>query len=212
MDRKYWNEYYQLHGSDITMHSNFAKFCLHNFFTKDNLNIVELGSGNGRDAIFFAHHQLNIVAIDQSTTAIDIEKESLDNEVKQYLCPKALDFVNEDYSQYETIDAFYSRFTIHAISKKDEELLLPNLFNSLKIGGLLCVEARTIKDPLCGIGKDCGDNTFLTDHKRRFIDSSIFLMNVLSLGFELLYFTEENNLSVYKDDNPVLMRIILKKQ
>ena len=58
MDRKYWNEYYQLHGSDITMHSNFAKFCLHNFFTKDNLNIVELGSGNGRDAIFFAHHQV----------------------------------------------------------------------------------------------------------------------------------------------------------
>jgi len=34
---------------------------------------------------------------------------------------------------------------------------------------------------------------------------------MLSLGFSLLFFTEEDDLSIYKDDNPVLMRIILKK-
>jgi len=203
-----------MHGNDdnISMHSGFAKFCLNNFFIKDNLNLIELGSGNGRDAIFFAHHQLNVVAIDQSYTVIDIEKNNLNNEVKKYLHPKSLDFVNEDYSKYGDIDIFYSRFTMHAISKKDEELLLPKLFNSLKGGGLLCIEARTVKDKLYGIGKDCGSNTFLTDHKRRFIESSIFLNEVLSLGFELLYFIEQDDLSVYKDDNPVLMRIILKKK
>jgi len=27
----------------------------------------------------------------------------------------------------------------------------------------------------------------------------------------LLYFNEQDNLSIYKDDNPVLMRIILEK-
>ena len=59
---------------------------------------------------------------------------------------------------------------------------------------------------------DCGDNTFLTDHKRRFIDSNVFVRKMLSLGFVLLYFTEKNNLSIYKDDNPVLMRIVLRKK
>ena len=42
-------------------------------------------------------------------------------------------------------------------------------------------------------------------------ESNIFLKKIFSFGFELLFFTEENNLSVCGDDNPVLMRIILIK-
>ena len=88
---------------------------------------------------------------------------------------------------------------------------MPNLYQSLKKNGLLCIEVRTINDPLYGVGEQCGEDTFLTDHKRRFINSKVFLENVLSIGFTLLYFTEERDLSIYKDDNPVLMRIILRK-
>ena len=213
MDKKYWNSYYQQHGKDkgISECSTFAQFCLDKFFIKEDSNIIELGSGNGRDAVYFARHKLNIIAIDQSTTAIDIEKESLRDEVVKYLHPKALDFISEDYSKYKSIDAFYSRFTIHAITKSDEELLLPNVYSALNNGGLFCIEARTTKDPLFGVGEDCGDNTFITDHKRRFVDSQVFLNQVLTIGFKLLYFVEENNLSVYKNDNPVLMRLILQK-
>ena len=165
----------------------------------------------GRYAIYFAHLYINVIAIDQSTVAIDIEKEKLHSEVGKYLQPMALDFVKEDYSIYGAIDAFYSRFTIHSITKEDEELLLPNLYQSLKKNGLLCIEVRTVKDPLYGVGEYCSKDTFLTDHKRRFINSKKFLESVLKLGFDLVYFTEENNLSVYKDDNPVLMRIVLRK-
>ncbi|MBT5399582.1 class I SAM-dependent methyltransferase [bacterium] len=213
MDKKYWNDYYRKHNKDgsISTHSSFAEFCLSKFFIANNLDIVELGSGNGRDAIYFAHHLHNVVAIDQSTTAIDIEKESLRGEVAQYLQPKALDFIDEDYSKYESIDVLYSRFTIHAISKSDEEELLPNVYSGLNDGGLFCVEVRTTKDSLYGVGENCGHNTFITDHKRRFIDSQVFVKQCLTLGFKILYFSEENNLSVYKNDNPVLMRLILQK-
>ncbi len=214
MDKEYWNNYYQQHGKDegISMHSTFAKFCQDKFYVKNYLNIIELGSGNGRDAIFFAHHQHNVIAIDQSTTAIDIEKQSLDAEVSQYLQPKALDFIQEDYSQYKKIDVFYSRFTIHSITKDDESILLPNVYNTLNDDGLFCIEVRTTNDPLCGAGESRGNNTWITDgHQRRFIDSQIFLSQVLTLGFKLLYFTEEDNLSTYQNDNPVLMRLILQK-
>jgi tellurite methyltransferase len=213
MDKKYWDYYYEQHGTDkgISLYSTFAEFCLNKFFIKNNMNIIELGSGNGRDAIYFAHHHHNVIAMDQSTIAIDIEKKSLNSDVSIYLHPKALDFVQGEYSQYGHIDAFYSRFTIHAITKDDEDLLLPKIYKSLNNKGLFCIEARTIKDPLFGIGEYCGNNTYITDHKRRFIDSHEFVRKVLSLGFELLYFTEEKNLSIYKDDNPVLMRIILRK-
>ncbi len=214
MDKQYWNDYYQKQGLSkaISMQSTFAQFCLDKFFVKKSLSIVELGSGNGRDAIFFAHHQHNVIAIDQSTIAIDIERKMLNVEVGQYLHPKALDFVQEDYAIYKNIDIFYSRFTLHSITKKDEDLLLPNIYNALNSGGLFCIEVRTTKDSLCGIGKNCGDNTFISDsHRRRFVNSQTFLEQVLLLGFKLLYFTEEDNLSAYKDDNPVLMRLILQK-
>jgi tellurite methyltransferase len=213
MDVKYWDNYYKQHGKDkqISESSSFADFCLNKFFAGKYINIVELGSGNGRDAIYFARHQINTIAIDQSTVAIDIEKELLLPEVGKFLHPKALDFVLEDYSTYEPIDVFYSRFTMHAITENEENILLPNLYKYLKTGGLLCIEARTTKDALYGEGECCGKDTFYTDHSRRFVNSKNFLEKVLKMGFGLVYFTEENNLSVYKDDNPVLMRIILKK-
>jgi len=214
MDKIYWDNYYQKHGKDksISKHSSFAQFCLDNFFSDKSLNVLELGSGNGRDAIFLASHKHKVIAIDQSTAAIDIEKQSLDSEFSKYLEPKALDFIKENYTQYEDIDAFYSRFTIHSITKEDETLLLPNVYNALNCNGLFCIEVRTTKDPLFGVGEPCGENTFITDnHKRRFIDSKVFRRQVSDLGFKELYFIEQDNLSIYKHDNPVLMRIILQK-
>lgn len=213
MDVKYWDSYYQQHGKDkhISESSSFADFCLNKFFSGKDINIVELGSGNGRDAIYFAQHQINTIAIDQSTVAIDIEKELLLPEVSKFLHPKALDFVLEDYSTYEPIDIFYSRFTMHAISEDEEKILLPKLYKFLKTDGLLCIEARTTQDALYGEGECCGKDTFYTDHSRRFINSKNFLESILKIGFSLVYFTEESNLSVYKDDNPVLMRAVLRK-
>ena len=214
MDKKYWESYYTKHGQDqgISHHSSFSEFCIKNFFLDKGLNIVEIGSGNGRDAIYFAHHGHKVYAIDQSTNAIDIEKRNISNDVHQNLIPIADDFIKMNFSFDNPVGVFYSRFTLHAITKGDEDSLLPNIFNSLESGGLFCIEVRTTNDPLYGVGEDCGDNIFLTDHKRRFIDSNVFVRKMLSLGFVLLYFTEKNNLSIYKDDNPVLMRIVLRKK
>jgi SAM-dependent methyltransferase len=213
VDQKHWDNFYKRHGKEkgIEVCSTFAQFCQKNFFNKNEFNIVEIGSGNGRDAIYFAKCKHNVIAIDQSSVALEIEKEALDNKIKNSFRPINSDFICEDYSKYQPIDVFYSRFTIHAITKEEEEIILLKIYESLKKGGVFCVEVRTIKDPLYKVGKRCDDNTYLTDHKRRFIDSEKFLKQTLSLGFKLLYFNEKNNLSVYKEDNPVLMRIILRK-
>ena len=39
----------------------------------------------------------------------------------------------------------------------------------------------------------------------------MFNIKLDSLNFKELYFIEKNNLSIYKNDNPVLMRAILEK-
>ena len=214
MDKKYWQNYYKVSGKDfsISKQSSFATFCLDKFFTQEKLNIVELGSGNGRDAIYFACNNKKVIALDQSTIPIDNEKTKISGEIRSNLIPIAEDFVQSEFSYGCAIDVFYSRFTMHAIKKEDEDILLPKVYKSLRIGGLLCIEARTTLDPLYGKGEYCGDHTYLTDHRRRFIESNQFLEKMLLLGFRLLYFNEANDLSVYQDDNPVLMRIILRKE
>ena len=84
--------------------------------------------------------------------------------------------------------------------------------NALKDKGLFCIETRTTKDPIYGKGQPCGDHTFIKDnHKRRFIDAVEFREQVSKLGFKEKYFVEKNNLSIFKKDNPTLMRIILEK-
>ena len=214
MDKNYWNNYYRVHANNknIVEPSSFAKFCLNNFFSKKKLNIVELGSGNGRDALFFAHHKHSVVAIDQSLSGIETKMQKLDNKIKSLLKPKVSNFIQEDYTKYDNIDVFYSRFTIHSITKKDEIILLKKVYKSLINNGLFCIEVRTIKDPLYGKGASYGKNTFIFNkHKRRFIDANVFRKQVLNLGFRELYFVEKNNLSIHKNDNPVLMRIILTK-
>lgn len=214
MDIEYWDKYYKRNGTNelISDCSTFAAFCLDNFFVDPGMTIIELGCGNGRDAVYFAQNELKVVALDQSITGVKIAKKRLDVAKSHYLDTVSADFVKMDYAKYTHVDAFYSRFTIHSISSDDEAKLLPKIFHALNSGGLFCIEVRTTSDPLYGIGENCGDNTFSTDHRRRFVNSDKFLHSVLALGFKLVYFTERDNLSVYKDDNPVLMRIVLQKQ
>lgn len=213
MDKAYWDKFYAEKGMDapIISPSTFAVFCQQKLFNNKKLKIIELGCGNGRDAIYFAHNNHHIIAIDQSTVGIDIECSRINASINENITAIADDFVSINYSNYHKVDAFYSRFTLHAITKDDEIKLLSSVYSALQNGGLLAIEVRTIKDPLYGEGTSVGNNAFVTDHYRRFIDTNIFLKQVLDLGFKLIYFTEENNLSIYKEDNPVLMRIILEK-
>tara|TARA_X000000368_G_C23030046_1_gene712095 strand:- start:239 stop:883 length:645 start_codon:yes stop_codon:yes gene_type:complete len=208
MDKRYWEEFYKERGldKDISDQSTFASFCADKFFQNGKKNILELGSGNGRDAIFFAKNEHNVIAIEQSVDHKNQSKMDA-NSIKVL----SENFVTYDYNSIPSIDIFYSRFTLHAITKSEENILLPKIYNCLQSDGLFCIEVRTINDPLFGKGESKGDNAYFTDHYRRFIDSNSFLKSTLELGFKLLYFTEENNLSIYGDDNPVLMRLVLQK-
>jgi trans-aconitate methyltransferase len=208
MDKQYWDKFYKQHANrdDISKCSTFAIFCCDNFFNKTPRIIADLGCGNARDAKHFARKHL-VYGIDQviDKGVINSNKSSLLKLIEQ-------DFVRDEYSFSENVDVFYSRFTIHSITEEDQKELLPKVYNSLGVGGLFCIEVRTTKDPKFGVGKHVCDTTYFNDgHTRRFVDSQEFLNEVLSLGFKLKYFNEQDNLSAYKDDNPVLMRIILEK-
>jgi len=213
-DIDYWNKFYSQIKTTIEP-SSFAKFCVERIISKDkSLNIVELGSGNGRDSFYLSTNNHKVFALEQSEEAIKIEQEYLDMLIKNDM---KLSLINDNFIDFnfkeivDNVDIFYSRFTMHSINEEAETTILNNVFDNLSSGGIFAIEARTTKDPLALKGMKIGVNECITDHYRRFIDTNNFIQKALHTGYQLRFFTEEDNLSIYKGDNPVLMRIILVK-
>lgn len=123
-NRKYWEEFYKTF--EIQDPSSFAKFVLP--FIDGKRTLLELGCGNARDAIFFAQNNFNVTATDLAI------EEKFDHGIK---------FLNRDFSQLEDlegVDVLYSRFTLHAITSKQEDQVLDWIEKNLKKGSLICIE------------------------------------------------------------------------
>jgi len=212
LDKKYWEEYYKNEFLKESLEeSSFADFCSENYIKEGGLTLCDVGCGSGRDTFYFSRLGLNTIAIDQTTYSLR-QNISIFNKSKTLQIKVIEDnFVKFNYNKIEKVDIFYSRFTLHAITDTEEMVFLEKIFHKLNKTGLLLIEARTIKDPLFGKGKYISGTTFMTDHKRRFIDSSKFLDKVNEIGYKIVYFIEKNNLSIVGSDNPFLMRVVLTK-
>lgn len=169
--------------------------------------LIELGCGNGRDALFFSNQLgINVIAIDQCKAEIARLNNAKSN--------NSLQFVAADFSKYQPKERpryVYSRWTMHAIDVKTERRTLEWVGRELVRGGKLLIEARSIKDDLYGVGEKVGDNAYITDHYRRFIDITEIQERIESVGLKIRAATESRGLAVFKDDDPVLVRVIAEK-
>ena len=202
-DVHYWNDYY---GKDAAPKppSDFAKFVLE--YIRPNKKLVDLGCGNGRDSMFFSQNGLKVTAIDSSKGAI----ESFDKSIPIFaVCD---DFVKTNAFRCIDFDYCYARWSIHAINQVQQDELLPNVYGSLKNGGLFFSESRTINDVKCGQGKSLSKYEYIADdHYRRFLDPDKLIAQLKEIGFEIIYCEESDNFSVMGNDSPTLIRIVAKK-
>ncbi|MGB0868775.1 MAG: class I SAM-dependent methyltransferase [Flavobacteriales bacterium] len=205
-DKAYWSQFYANQDQVPKKPSMFAEFLLTSNYIKENQNILELGCGNGRDSIYFAKNNLNVIAIDQCENTTKILNDI--NNITSY----SADFTRLETMQDKDLDIIYSRFTMHSIDENGENDTLKWVFSNLKAGGLFCIEARTTKDPLCYKGIDKGNNIWFHDnHHRRFIEADVFKGKLLQLGFEILFFEEDNGFATYKTEDPIVLRCVVKK-
>ena len=209
-DLTYWNNFY---NTDVKLNknSNFASL-IKNKFLKKKMKVLEIGTGNGRDAFYFSNYVESIIAIDQSKTIIN-ENKSKSKKLKI----KNLHFYKCSVNQIKKIkkknslNFIYARFFLHSINAKKEDLLLKNLSKYNKINPLIAFEFRTDLDKLMKKGKKLSKFERYTDHYRRFINVPSFEKKLFNYGFKIVYKKTGINLSKTKNDNPHLCRIVFKK-
>ena len=205
-DTRYWNAFYEVNKPESMGMSLFAEFALK--WLRKGSSIVDVGCGNGRDSLFFARKGMDVVGIDASSTAIDMLNE-LHHPNLNFICG---DFITDKRIFSKRYDCFYSRFTIHAISAKQQNIFLDNVSESLNDNGMLMIEVRGIHDPKFGKGKYVERNAYLLDgHYRRFIVMEEILQELISKGFKIKYAEENTGFAPYADENPEIIRIVAKR-
>ena len=175
-----------------------------------NSVLLDIGTGDGRDAFFFHNKVKLIFAMDQSSVAIknnNIKKNKLN---LKNIFFKKMSINNLKYFKSKKIKYVYARFFLHAINRKKEDIFLNNLKKNFDSKTLIALEYRTIKDKLMKKGKKISKYERFTDHYRRFVDPKKFDEKIKKRNFKTIYKKQGINLSKTPKDNPYLCRIVFR--
>lgn len=203
----YWNQYYNQNKS-INFPSNFAKDIACQL-EKGKL-LVDLGCGNGRDSVYFESIGMNVIAIDMSEVAIKrLKKDNKERNIQFYNG----DFVKETGFYACEPDYFYSRFTIHAITEQQQNELIKNVYQNMKPGGKFFIEVRSVLDDIYGLGEEIDRNTYVYEgHSRRFIEQRELQEELEKQGFKVIFSEENRDFAPFKNQNPIVLRMIVEKK
>jgi len=210
-DKEYWDNYYSLSRPGIAAPTTFARYCAERL--DGEAAIYELGCGNGRDVHFFAEIGHRVTACDRSHVAI----EELRAAVSQWSFRHEPELIVGEMGALpergdRPVDAVYSRFTLHAVTAEEASLALRWAHRSLRDGGRLFAEARSVRGSLYGLGVEVARDTFLyNEHTRRFLRLDELTAELEEIGFTLLEMVEDDGLAVHKDDDPVVIRVVARK-
>ena len=187
IETEYWKNFYTTYNEMSP--SNFSFFVL-DFLKQtcnNNIKILELGCGNGKDTYNLSRHY--------TTTGVDVSCKPHDKENSNFILG---DMISIDKAQYNVI---YSRFTFHSINDALQDQLIKSID---KPNTLLRIETRSVKGQ--NTERFHGDN-----HYRNLTNIDTLKTMIAKYNFEILYCKESDGCAVYKTEDPICIRLICKK-
>ena len=221
---KYWETFYknlteQLEPSSFSIF--VFRYITHtlNISAYNKLKLLDIGCGNGRDLLYFKQNDYQVCGLDESIIAC--------NNIRNYNIKCYNQSILEPIK--EKFDIYYCRFVIYILDYYDIEKCFQNLYDSMSDNSVLFIETRSTK----GENKSILDmteqelnlyynepdyieyefNSVLgTKHKRTLLNFKHLREIYLKNKFVALYAAESAGWSIYKKEDPVLIRLLLKKQ
>jgi len=182
---------------------------LKNFKEENIQKIVELGTGLGRDTLFFAKNSINVEALDYSPTAIKIiNKKSIEHKLSSFISTKIFDVRKKLPFKDNSIEACFSHMLYcMALSTEELKYLNSEICRVLKPGGFNIYTVRHTGDGDYKNGTHIGEDLYEND------------------GFIVHFFSEKKvrkitdgftviNIEKFEEGNfpRKLFRVILKKK
>lgn len=207
-DKKYWDGYYKNKKQPFE-HSLFAEYCITNYLKRDD-SILELGCGNGRDAVYMAHNGMRVLGVDQCDQEIKFLTDKYGTERLSFFCANF-----SEMGQFDIYNAIYSRFTLHAVNESQENNILNNAYHHLYPNGYLFIEARGTQNEYFGKGIKVENekNAFVYEgHYRRFLDLHETCNKIEQQNIKIIEASEKNGCAPFAGTNYKFIRIIAQKQ
>ena len=168
-----------------------ARKALELFKQKNLKNVLELGSGLGRDSIFFARNSIKLKALDYSPFAIKIINQKIEKKnLTKFISAKLFDVRKKLPFEDNSFEACYSHMLYcMAMTNKELENLNDEICRILKPNGINIYTVRHINDGDFKRGIHHGENLYENDGFIVHFFSKEQVNNLLK-GFENLLIDE----------------------
>jgi len=144
--------------------------------------VVDVGCGNGRDT-YFLNDYAKTEGVDRAVLPELLDTKFYKLELSELL---------KKPCKYSVV---YSRFFLHAIADEEIDGLLR------WCNGLFLAEFRVVGD----------SPKVFTGHERNFINTKDLLQKLHILGYDVIYFEKGRGLAKYKNEDPLIGRIVARK-
>src|SRR5918911_3116563 len=151
-----WNKVYNSDNSSFFGEepSNFALLCFNHMKANNVKKVLELGSGHGRDTIFFAPNGIEVDALDYSSVVIDILNK-IAKEKRLPIKSQIFDVKNPLPFADGYFDVVYSHMLFNMRFSADElHFIFSEIRRVLKPKGLNFFSVRNHHDKSYGRGKE----------------------------------------------------------
>jgi len=191
-----WEELYGKKNRYGVKPCALAKIALERMKKNKVGKILDLGSGEGKDGIFFAKNGYEVFCLDFSEKAIGSCKENAESAGVENLVHPLLEDISKPFKFEDgEFDAVFAHLSLHYFDDATTTKIFDEIHRVLKMGGLFFANVKSVNDPLYGKGKKIDEDTYELGHVRHFFSEAYLLEK--SKRFEIVSVRELEDESEY---------------